>query len=184
MSLDRHALIDNAASTELARLDDLMLLVNQGVEDERDDLYAQGGDEDDGIEFYADEAHALTEVDSLFTQLAIVGLYAVVEIRTKSHLGAKATPKELANAFKFAQTKALFAKYARRPLTKMPHYAAIDELRCLNNAVKHNAFVGKELARFSGWSLGDRIGDVRPIFARIRPLVPQYLSAVGHAIGV
>ena len=182
MPLDRHALIGKLVDIELERIDDLTLLVSDGINEEMGELHALGGEEDEGIEFYADEAHQLSEVDALFTQLAVIGLYKIVEIRTKSHLAVKASAAELTSAFKFAQVKALFLKYSGVKLASLQHYGAIDELRCLNNAIKHNGVVGKELSAFQGWFLGQRIGDVRPAIARLRSAVAPYLIALGKEL--
>ena len=127
------------------------------------------------------EVKELTDVAENDTQRCL--LKGVVMFAGKqSHLAVKASAAELTSAFKFAQVKALFLKYSGVKLASLQHYGAIDELRCLNNAIKHNGVVGKELSAFQGWFLRQRIGDVRPAIARLRSAVAPYLIALGKEL--
>ena len=84
--------------------------VEGGANAQRDELYALAGDEDEGIENFAEEAYVLESISVLFGQLAAVALYAVVEIRTKSALSWQATRVEIREVYRFAALKALFAR--------------------------------------------------------------------------
>jgi hypothetical protein len=180
--MDRQAAISRLIDLELARVDTLISLVESAVAAEMEDLRDMAGDEDDGIESYADEAYELSDVGALFTQLSVIALYAVVEIRTKSLLAVKAAPADVHKAFKVKELKKLFKKHSGIALENVRDFATIDELRCLNNAIKHSGYVSDELGGFQGWTSGDRIGDVRPAVARIRPIVARYLADVAAAL--
>ena len=183
MPLNIPVLILQLVDAELQRVDRLSEVVETSVNEELAELRALAGDEDEGIEFYADEAYELSDLSALFTQLSVIALYAVVEIRTKSLLARPAGSPAIRKMFKFAEMKGVFEKASGQRLERMPHYTAIDELRCLNNAIKHSGVVGAELASFPGWKRGDMIGDVRPAVTRIRPIIRPFLSAVAAALG-
>ena len=182
MTLDRMTKAIKLVEFELQRVDALSQLVEVGSSAEFDELYTLAGDEDDGIEWYAEEVHELDDLRVLFGQLAAVALYSVVEIRTKAALGWKETPAELSQVFKIAKLKQLFQKYSHIELTEMAEFAAIDELRCINNCFKHSGIVSQELSAFPGWILGQPLGNVRTAIARIRLKVPTYLDDVAHAL--
>jgi hypothetical protein len=176
------AMAARRSEVELQRVDALILLVSDGAEDELDDLRAMAGDEDEGMENYAEESYEVDAVSALFSQLSAVALYSVVEIRTKSALGTRLSADEIRAAYKFHQLKGLFRKATGRDLASMPEYASVDELRCLNNSYKHSGNVNEELAAFPGWQLDMPLGDVRPAIARLRPKMPLYLAAVTNAL--
>jgi hypothetical protein len=176
------AMAARRSEVELQRVDALILLVSDGAEDESDDLRAMAGNEDEGMENYAEEAYELDAVNALFSQLSAVALYSVVEIRTRSALGTRFSADEIRAAYKFAQVKSLFRTATGRDLASMPEYTSVDELRCLSNSYKHSGNVNEELAAFSGWQLHMPLGDLRPAIARLRPKVPLYLAAVTNAL--
>lgn len=182
MAMDRVAIASKAFSHQLERVDSLKNLVNDGINTEMEYLRKLGGNEDEGIEFYADEAYELTDVDKLFTQLTVVALYAALEISAKRVLAHKCSPAQLRGAFKWRELKSLFKQLAGSDLAALPHFADVDELRCLNNAIKHNGTVSAELAGFPGWTLDEQIGDVRPTVDRVRAALPTYFAAFAAAI--
>jgi len=51
----------------------------------------------------------------------------------------------------------------------LPHFSAFDELRCINNDIKHGGVVGKELAKYPGWRLGDNLSNIDTAYERIAP---------------
>jgi hypothetical protein len=183
MALDRAKLATNLSTIELERVDALFELVDVGAQSELADLGPWANEEDDGTEFYAEEAQELHQVTELFGQLAAVALYSVVEIRTKNALSWKATTSEMVGLFKFAELKKVFLKYAKTPLSTLPAYQSVDELRCISNCFKHAGRVSAELAAYPGWTKGAALGDVRSALKKLRPTIPRYLSALFIALG-
>ena len=51
----------------------------------------------------------------------------------------------------------------------LPHFNSFDELRCINNDIKHGVVVGKELAKYPGWKLGEDLSNIDIAFGRIAP---------------
>ena len=52
----------------------------------------------------------------------------------------------------------------------------VDELRCLNNAIKHERRVNSALAKFPGWKKGTELGDLESHYYRLQPLAKRYLE--------
>lgn len=55
---------------------------------------------------------------------------------------------------------------------------SVKELRCLNNALKHEGKVGGDLAALPRWKRrnGQRIGNPRAHYVRLRPLAQRYVD--------
>ena len=114
-------------------------------------------------EFLADETRELDIISRLADQLSIVALYRVVETNTGrmvAHEFGKAAAKK---ATYIEELKKLLREKKGVELTRVPHYRAIDELRRLNNEIKHAGLEGKKL---------DTLGMA---YARFRPKVPAYI---------
>ena len=182
MAVDKKHVFTRLVQFDLERLDTLADLVSAGVDRGLDELRALGGDEDEGIEFYADEAGAISELSGVFSQLAAVGLYSVVELRTKSLLRHHLAEAEVQEAFRIKELKRFYRRVTGKTLASVPGFRAVDELRCLNNAVKHDGSVSATLAAFPNWTLGRQLGDVSGAFDRLRKEVPRYLEALAHAL--
>jgi len=55
---------------------------------------------------------------------------------------------------------------------------SVDELRCLNNSIKHSQRVNEELAKFPRWKnkKGDNLGNLESHYRRLRPVAERYLK--------
>ena len=64
----------------------------------------------------------------------------------------------------------------RIDIKRTPHYRAVNELRLLNNAVKHAGRVTAELAReYPRWKQGRKLTGVGAAYERLRRPVPSYI---------
>jgi hypothetical protein len=176
------------AAAELANLDigaiqRLLEGIGATGESERGiiDKLAKGASEEQ-LEGLADDLHDIESVDSLAGELAIVGLYRIVEMNTKRVLRLRYSLKKVR---KFYQIEALAKKLKddlNIELANIEGFAAIDELRCVNNAVKHEGTVSKELAKYPSWKKGDRLVGLAAASNRLAPFVPKYLYALAMAV--
>ena len=122
----------------------------------------------------------MAEIDAfaeLYAECAIVVLWRCVELFRKRVItpavgGAKARQSFKHKAF------CRMLKQMGIPESDLRCAAEVNELRCLNNAVKHDGHVGEELAAFPHWKLreGETLGDLRPHYARLRPTVKHYMD--------
>jgi hypothetical protein len=127
-------------------------------------------------EFLIDEVYELDTVSRLADHFAIVSLYRVVEINTArmlSHEFGKAATKKASHIAKLTD----FLKREKGvSLSSVPYYRAIDELRLLNNAIKHAGTVTKELAdKYNRWREGEELSGLDRAYDRFRPKVPAYI---------
>lgn len=129
----------------------------------------------DAQEFLADELYQLQSVSHLADQLSIIALYRVVELTTGrmlAHEFGKAAEKKASD---IAKVLHLLKNEKGVDLASVPHYRTIDELRHLNNAIKHSGRVTKELAKYPRWKEGDQLTGLAEAYERLRPKVPPYI---------
>ena len=63
-------------------------------------------------------------------------------------------------------------------------HRSVDELREINNAVKHEGRVSKQLAKYPGWVRDKPLGDLNPAYGRLVPDVPRYLADLAKTLGL
>lgn len=114
------------------------------------------------------------EVQHLANELAIVALYKQVELHTK-RVAKKNFPNLDAKKLSNIDDQRKLLPFDSSSLVG---YAAFDELRLLNNSVKHEGKVSPSLARsFSLWVKGDPLQSLGVTYQRLHPLVVQYVQA-------
>jgi hypothetical protein len=136
-------------------------------------------------EFMADDRWVLEEVRDLSSQLAIVSLYRVVELTTQRILGWRyKKPNELRGLYKFDAMKERLRKDLGLRLCSLAGYAEVNELRCLNNAIKHEGRVSKELGNAAPlrWTKGDPLGDLSGHFDRFTAAIPPYIRVLAKQV--
>ncbi|MGN8545426.1 hypothetical protein ACQPTN_10995 [Bradyrhizobium sp. 13971] len=127
-------------------------------------------------EFLADQAHELDTVSRLADELSIVALYRIVEINTSRMVAHEFGLAAKRDAAYLPRLKNLLFTRKGLVLDTVPHYRAINELRLLNNAIKHAGVVTDELANgYSRWHKGDELKGLDKAYMRLRPKVPIYI---------
>ncbi|WP_122421364.1 hypothetical protein [Pseudomonas viridiflava] len=121
----------------------------------------------------SDEAWQLDQIKYLGDSLAIVGLYRLVETQlTKAilanhpRMGEKEKAAVMAGKTNFVKPRKLLG------------YKATDELRLINNSVKHeDSKVTPQLARgYRSWKLGERMENLDAHYDRLKPEVLIYVK--------
>jgi len=180
---DRLHALERVVRRELEILDSFRTQLEEQHQSELKKLEEVYGEEDDGIEFLADESYVLDEVLDLGGQLAIVALYRIVELKISKILGWRWSEEDIKkmNLYKADRlAKALRGKLGI-DIKVLPGFAAVDELRLLNNAIKHQGRVSAQLAKYSGWVQGEPLRELGAAYTRLAPPVPVYLKALaGH----
>lgn len=132
----------------------------------------------------ADEFFCLDEVKKLGYELCIVALYKQIELHTKKVVKRNFPSVDEKVLSDFSKLKAALPF----KLNKLKNYAAINELRLINNAIKHVGRVSKELAKcYSTWKAGEKLDRLDSALVRLSPLVQIYVdelvtSAYAHSI--
>ena len=145
-----------------------------------------GGYPDD---LYVDNFEQLKEFAWLSSEFAISGLWRCVELYRKDAIRHALGDDEAIQRF-------LGRKNPKRPLffdhsffknvlselkidaCKIRCAKSVDELRRLNNAIKHERRVSNDLAELPRWKAkkGQELGDLERHYHRLRPLAKQYLE--------
>ena len=106
-------------------------------------------------------------------ELSIVALYKKVEAKTgriiKRHIPA-AGPKNLSYFKQFCEALPF-------GIETVSGFVSFNELRLLNNSIKHGGVVSQELAdNFPLWTIGAELKELGSAFSRILPGVKTYVS--------
>jgi hypothetical protein len=133
-----------------------------------------------------DKAELLSSLgDDLFiaeltTELAgemmIVALYKTVEISIKKMAKGSGlfTDKQIASFYKAGELRKVL-KNKVCDLKALPKYAQYDELRCINNSVKHSGVANNELAQYPGWKKGQKLNELHIHYGRLRNDVDSFV---------
>ena len=134
--------------------------------------------EDDLDDWWVDDFAQLEEFAWLSSEFAIVGLWRCVELYRKDAIRHALGPSAVQGIFihKEFQKKLRSQGIEESQICCAEH---MDELRCLNNAIKHERRVSNELAaKFLEWKgkEGEKLGDLERHYHRLQPLAKQYLE--------
>lgn len=178
---------EKAISHKIGILSEFLELINAKLEDEYDsitdtivklelDNFSSSDDFNQYADFLSDQNNTLDNIKSLSFQLAIISLYRIVELGTKNQLLHLYNKKEVRKLYRWdVFTKKLFKDYGI-DIKKLKYYSETNELRTLNNAIKHENLVTKELTNFQGWNFGDELGDLKNKYEEFAPKMPIYMS--------
>ena len=174
-----------SARLQTEYLEDFRNLMRRGRREKADDLEERLDDIDPTGEYadvLADEKQVLVEIQDLADEMAIIGLYRIVELNLKKlalHLYSSGDRPELRNTG--AVRSKLKSDY-NLDINNIGKFEHIDELRVLNNAIKHQREVTEELAKFDGWTEGNSLENLDDAFNRLKPAVQEYLENFGREI--
>jgi hypothetical protein len=121
-----------------------------------------------------EEHFLLDESIALANELSIVALYKNVEISTKRAVTTTFADVSARSLFKIRDMKDAL-KRKGIDIEKLPSFPAFDELRCINNDVKHNGKVSSELAQYAGWMLGKDLEHLDIAYDRLAPGAASYV---------
>jgi hypothetical protein len=168
---------------ETEELDEFRELVAAAIHRQRKSLESEEAslsimtfDDEEDFQGYSmhleDRWHFTREVQSLADELAVVALFKQVELHTK-RVAKKNFPAIDAKALFSIDT---FKQAVPFNLEALPGFAAFDELRLLNNSVKHEGKVSPQLARaFPNWNVGAPLEGLGVVYLRLQPEVTRYV---------
>ncbi|MEZ8798373.1 hypothetical protein OA7_0017870 [Vibrio cyclitrophicus 1F53] len=121
------------------------------------------------IDTYSDDHYLSRQTVELAEEMQIVALYKSVEISIKDMLKYSGlfTNKQLDSFYRIGALKKEVSKKVCA-LDGLKNYKSYDELRCINNCIKHSGRVNKELSKFSGWNVGDKIVKTNDHYTRLK----------------
>lgn len=130
-----------------------------------------------------DELFIAEVTTELAGEMMIIALYKTIEIAIKTMTTACElfTEAQLASFYKIGELKKQL-KMKVVDVETLKHYKAYDELRCINNAIKHSGLVGTELASYPGFKKGQKLTDLHTHYYRLRDDVDRFLVSLQAAI--
>lgn len=110
-------------------------------------------------------------------EMVILALYKTIEKNIKKMVRASNlfSEEEIKKMFNFNTLKRLL-KERVTDIEGLPGFAALDELRLLNNCIKHQDKAGLELARYPSWNDGDQLSSLWGHYERLKPDVRKLLD--------
>ena len=127
-------------------------------------------------DFLFEEVHELDAISRLADELSIVALYRAVEVNTARIVVYEFGLAEKAKASRIESLEKLLWTKKGLKLDTVPYYRAIDELRLLNNAIKHAGIVTETLAnKYPRWHKDKPLSGLDKAYKRLRPKVPIYI---------
>lgn len=110
------------------------------------------------------------ETKEVLSNYMLVATFSFYEKAFKKLLGltARLTEAELSSCYKKKEAKKLLKNKFNIDYELLADYIKIEELRCLNNDIKHNGLAGSELvAANSKWTLDQSIENTYADFQRL-----------------
>ena len=127
------------------------------------------------------EHYYLEESVKLSHQLAVVALYIKIELRIKTVCRLAFPELETASLYRIHDLKKKLKQRGIK-IKDLPGFASFDELRCINNDIKHGGVVGDKLAKYSGWILKEDLMGIDNAYSRLAPGCASFISELVEAI--
>ena len=133
------------------------------------------------INTLASNYEILEDIKDLSEQLAIVALYRIVELNMKKILLWRYPKEEVQKLRRIDYIANRLSKDGIK-LEKVHHYKAVDEIRLLNNAVKHENKVTKDLEKYGSYKEGKELKNLGKAFNRLSLKVPRFLRFLAEKV--
>lgn len=135
------------------------------------------------VDCLGDDHYESELIKELSEEMVIIALYKTVEIAIKLMLNRSGlfTEPELHS---FYRIKALKDKVREKVVNieTLQGFPSYDELRCINNTIKHQGKVNNELASFNNWTEGDKLTDLWLHYNRLKPEVRKFVIALSEKL--
>ncbi|WFE70722.1 hypothetical protein P8S55_13145 [Halomonas sp. M1] len=133
--------------------------------------------------FLVDDNFEAELIRKISEEMVIAALYKTVEIVIKRMLAVSGlfSENEVRSFFRIKELKRLAGERVAN-LEELPGFSSYDELRCINNCIKHSGKVSDELSNFSGWSKNEKIEYFWEHYLRIKPGVRKFVTSLSIKI--
>jgi len=142
--------LESTLNEERERLEDL-------IKESKAEQFESDYDYHSYLDSIYDDFMQASLIENMLKLLIVVRLYIIVELTTKHVLkwliqDIKKENKDqlIRKASKWESLKKIYKKYGVN-LNDISEFNVINELRCLNNAIKHGGYVGEQLTQFPIW---------------------------------
>ena len=128
-----------------------------------------------------DQFFMLDEVRKLANELSITALYKHIELHTKRVI-KRYYPSIPDNTFSNVTE---LQKELPFKLKSLDEYDAVNELRLINNSVKHQGVVSKQLSNAypTLWTVGEELKNLDSTYDRLYPKIKKYIISLVLTLG-
>ncbi|BBB66537.1 hypothetical protein UNDYM_2284 [Undibacterium sp. YM2] len=135
-------------------------------------------------ESYADEYYASEQTVFLIGEMQIIAMYKTAEIAIKRMLKISDlfTDEEIGKMYVHPILKSKLKSKASIDIEILTGYKALDELRLINNCLKHSGRVDDDLSVFPKWTLDAQISDCSNHYDRLKDDVKAFVEALGREL--
>ena len=174
-----YSLLLREAGYNLGDIDDFFELAKKARRSEQKDLEQIAASSGDNVpdDWLVGDFAQLKEFSWLYSEFAIIGLWRCIELYRKRAMRAALGNDAARRAYRHEAFKKDLS-FLNIKETKICCARSVDELRCLNNAIKHERRVNGELAEFMRWKnkKGNKLGDLERHYLRLGPFAKRYLE--------
>ena len=165
---------------EMEAVDHFLQLANNALHSEKQGLerLAEKASRNVPDDWLVDDFAYLEEFADLSAEFAIVGLWRCVELYRKRVLLFAAGNNAAEKAYRHKEFRKIILNLFGIDESKIRCYKSVNELRCLNNSIKHSRRVNNELAQIHRWKnkQGQTLDGLEMHYQRLRPLTEKYLD--------
>lgn len=140
-------------------------------------LASNRGNNSPDDDWLVDDFRALEDFATLSAEFSIIGLWRCIELFRKRAIWNCSSKDAPAGVFTHKKFQSELSKL-RIKEKRISCSRTVDELRCLNNSIKHDQRVGNELATFGYWKNkeGQPLGNLATRYPRFRSAAERYLN--------
>ncbi|MXS77947.1 hypothetical protein ABF87_08225 [Nitrosomonas sp. JL21] len=178
-----HEVIDGLYESSVNMRNQLMKnLQRQAAEIEADDTL-DPDDKEQLLSSLDDERYIAHLTTELAGEMMIVALFKTSEISIKEMaIASELFTKNQINKFlKFCEWD-VNLKEKLCDITTLNNYNSYDELRLINNCIKHSGKVNKSLASYPGWIKGNKLDELDMHYHRLKGGVIKFVNEIQDAI--
>ena len=130
------------------------------------------------LSFLEDEASYLSDIIELGDELSIIALYKKIELTRKRILkrSYSTLDERQLSYFNYLKDNVPF------DITQIDGAIGVDELRLINNAIKHQGKVSTKLASYNSWIKGKELSGLGEAYKRLAPESEKYIASLVDAI--
>jgi hypothetical protein len=120
---------------------------------------------------------------NLIFELQILALYKTIEIKIKEMLNFSGliNKNDIDACYNYEKLKVTFNTHFC-DFTSLTKVDAYNELRCINNCIKHSGKVNKELAKFPNWVVNQNLPSLQSSYDRLKDEVKIFMKSMATEI--
>ncbi|MDE2310466.1 MAG: hypothetical protein KGL01_06510 [Betaproteobacteria bacterium] len=135
------------------------------------------------IDTLSDECFLSEKTTELAGEMMVVAFYKTIEIAIKDMLKFSGlfTEAQIRSFYRIAELKKQVSKKICN-IEKLNGFNVYDELRCINNCIKHSGKVNDELSKYPNWKKGSKLSNLDKKYWRLKAGVNGFVKSLQKEI--